>query len=293
MPGQYKEIAEHLRTHTQTLATTIGERNLWRYRELCAAADYCERSLAVGGWTVSVQEFSVDGSSVRNVEAVKPGVRNPREIVVVGAHYDTIVGSPGANDNGSGVAALFEIARLIGRERLKRTVRLVAFVNEEPPYYRTPHMGSMVYARRCRLQGEDIRGMLSLETIGCYSSLRGSQTYPVPLNLFYPNTGNFIGFVGNLRSRKLVSACVRSFRRTNDFPLQSISAPGWIMGLGWSDHWAFWRYGYPAVMVTDTALFRYPYYHDPRDTPDKLDFESMARVVSGLRTVVTDLANNN
>jgi Zn-dependent M28 family amino/carboxypeptidase len=293
VPPEHTVIVEHLRKHTQTLAGTIGERNLWRYWDLCAAADYCERSLATRGWTVSVQEFSVDGSSVRNVEAVKPGVKHPGEIIVVGAHYDTVVGSPGANDNGSGVAALFELCRLFGTERLKRTVRMVAFVNEEPPYFRTPHMGSMVYARRCRLQEENITGMLSLETIGCYRSAPGSQRYPPPLHLFYPSTGNFIGFVGNLRSRPLVAACVRSFRQATDFPVQSISAPGWIMGLGWSDHWAFWRYGYHAVMVTDTALFRYPFYHDRRDTPDKLDFESMARVVSGLRTVVIDLANKN
>jgi len=225
------------------------------------------------------------------VEAVKPGIKNPQEIVVVGAHYDTIAGSPGANDNGSGIAALLELARLIGTERLKRSVRLVAFVNEEPPFFRTPHMGSVVYARQCRAQDADIVAMLSLETIGCYSNARGSQKYPAPLHLFYPSTGNFIGFVGNLRSRRLLSACVKSFRRVTDFPVQSISAPGWIMGLGWSDHWAFWRYGFPAVMVTDTALFRYPYYHDRYDTPDKLNFGSMARVVSGLRGVLVDLAN--
>jgi Zn-dependent M28 family amino/carboxypeptidase len=289
--AEHTVIVEHLRQHTQTLAETIGERNLWRYGELRAAADYCERSLAMRGWTVSVQEFSVDGSSVRNIEAVKPGAKHPAEVIVVGAHYDTVVGSPGANDNGSGVAALLELCRLLGTERLKRTVRLVAFVNEEPPYFRTPHMGSMVYARRCRLQEENITGMLSLETIGCYSNTRGSQKYPPPLHLLYPSTGNFIGFVGNLRSRRLVTSCVKAFRQATDFPIQSISAPGWIMGLGWSDHWAFWRYGFPAVMVTDTALFRYPYYHDRDDTPEKLDFESMARVVTGLRGVLVDLAN--
>lgn len=293
MPADHEVIVEHLRRHTRTLAGTIGERNLWRYRELSAAADYCERSLAAPGWTVSIQEFSVDGSSVRNVEAVKPGANYPHEIVVVGAHYDSVVGSPGANDNGSGVAALFELARLLGTERLRRTVRLVAFVNEEPPYFRTPHMGSMVYARQCRLMEENIKGMLSLETIGCYSNRPGSQKYPAPLHLFYPNTGNFIGFVGNLRSRRLVNACVSSFRRATDFPQQSISAPGWIMGLGWSDHWSFWRYGFPAVMVTDTALFRYPYYHDPRDTPDKVDYASVACVVTGLQGVLLDLANGD
>lgn len=154
-------------------------------------------------------------------------------------------------------------------------------------------MGSYVYARRCRERSENVLAMLSLETMGYYSDEPGSQKYPPVFGALYPSEGNFIGVVGNVRSRQLVRQVVRIFRSHTDFPCEGAALPGSITGVGWSDHWSFWQERYPAVMITDTAPFRYPYYHHPQDTPDKVDFEKMARVVDGLEHVVERLANPN
>ncbi|MHC4320424.1 MAG: M28 family peptidase, partial [Planctomycetota bacterium] len=166
----------------------------------------------------------------------------------------------------------------------------LCFVNEEPPYFQTANMGSRVYARRCRQRGEDITAMICLETIGYYSDEKGSQNYPPPLGLLYPSTGDFIALVGNYGSRALVRQVVESFRRHAQFPSEGAAMPGVLPGIGWSDHWAFWKEGYSAVMVTDTAPFRYPHYHQSTDTPDKIDYERMARVVEGMEAVVRELA---
>jgi Zn-dependent M28 family amino/carboxypeptidase len=213
-------------------------------------------------------------------------------VVVVGAHYDSALGTPGANDNGSGVAAVLELARLLrdlGRAGGKR-IRLVLFVNEEPPYFRTEDMGSLHYARALAERHERVVAMYSLETIGYYSSEPGSQHYPAPFSLLYPDTGDFIAFVGTLESRALVWETVRSFRSHTAFPSIGGVAPAAVPGIDWSDHWAFRQHGFPAMMVTDTAPYRYPYYHRPSDTPDKVDVESLARIVKGMERVIRDTA---
>ena len=170
-----------------------------------------------------------------------------------------------------------------------RTLRLVAFVNEEPPFFQTDQMGSRVYARRCRERGENVVAMLSLETIGYYSDNEGSQNYPFPFNLFYPGTGNFVGFIGNVSSRALVRKVKADFKKHLVFPCESAAVPGAITGIGWSDHWSFWEEDYPALMVTDTALFRYDEYHTRADTPDKMEFEGFTQVVKGLMGVTAEL----
>jgi Zn-dependent M28 family amino/carboxypeptidase len=219
-----------------------------------------------------------------------PGTARPSEIVVVGAHYDSVPESPGANDNASGVAGVIEIARELRGKRPERTVKLVAFVNEEPPFFFFGEMGSGVYARAARLRGDDIRVMLSLEMLGCYSDEVRSQAYPPLLRFFYPATGNFIAFVSNLRSRRVLEDVVRAFRRGSDFPAEKLASPGIVPGVAWSDQLSFWREGYPAVMVTDTAFYRYRHYHLATDTPEKLRYPEMARVVAGLARAVTTLA---
>src|SRR5690606_5882992 len=188
--------------------------------------------------------------------------------------------------------ALLALAGRLVEPRSRRTLRLIAFVNEEPPCAFTDLMGSRVYARRCRTRGDRIVAMFRRETIGYYTDEARSQQYPAPFSLLYPSTGNFIGFVGNVASRKLVRRVVGSFRRQVKFPSEGGAVPGRIPGVGWSDHSSFWREGYPALMVTDTAPFRYPYYHTIDDTPDKLDFDRMARVVRGLELVLADLLEN-
>lgn len=202
-----------------------------------------------------------------------------------------MAGCPGANDNGTGVAAVLELARRFAAAPRAKTIRFVAFVNEEPPFFQTDVMGSLVYATAAKARGDRIDAMLSLETIGYYSDDKGSQTYPAPLNLMFPDTGNFIGFVSNLGSVRLLRAAHRAFRARTPFPIQSAPAPESLPGIGWSDQWAFWRAGFPAIMVTDTAPYRYPWYHTPGDTPDKIDFEKLATVVDGLEHVVHALAS--
>lgn len=283
-------IRERLATHVGVLAGDIGERNIWRYPALLAAADYIERTFAELGYAPTDEPFESGGRPVRNIFAERPGMGAPEEIVLVGAHYDTVPGSPGANDNGSGVAALLELARLLAGQSLARTLRLVAFVNEEAPFFATPEMGSLVHAQGARARGERITAMLSLETIGHYSDAPGSQHYPFPLSAFYPDRANFIGFVGNLGSRRLVRSALRTFRETTAFPAEGAAVPERLSGVGWSDHWAFWETGYPAIMVTDTAFYRYAHYHTGDDTPDQVDNDRTARVVAGLARVIAELA---
>lgn len=291
-PLSQRELAirDELRAHIVMLAATIGERNLGRYQALNASADYISKTLREMGYGVREQSFSVEGKTVKNLEAELPGKSRVEEIILLGAHYDSVTGSPGANDNATGVAALLSLARLARPQRFARTVRFVAFVNEEPPYFQTRHMGSGVYARGSSKRGERIAAMLTLETIGFYSDVELSQSYPFPFSFFYPNTGNFIAFVGNLASRELAQRIVAVFRKHTRFPSEGVAAPSLIPGVGWSDHWSFWEEGYPAIMVTDTALFRYGQYHTAEDTPEIIDYERMARVVAGVAQVLGELA---
>jgi Zn-dependent M28 family amino/carboxypeptidase len=281
-------IAAHLRKHVEAIASR--EHNFLKLAELEAAALYIEAALAGTGRVVETQRFLSGPAEVRNIEVEVRGEALASEIIVVGAHYDSVLGAPGANDNGSGVAAVIELARRFAAERPARTLRFVAFVNEEPPFYHTDAMGSRHYARRAKERGETIRAMFSLETIGYYSDAPGSQRYPFPLGFFYPSTGNFVAFVSNLASRPLLHEAIASFRRHAAIPSEAVAAPAWIPGVDWSDHWSFGREGWPALMVTDTAPYRYPHYHAPEDTPDKVDFERLARVVTGLRGMLRDLA---
>jgi Zn-dependent M28 family amino/carboxypeptidase len=279
-----------LRADVEILAASIGERNLWQYTGLQRAADYIAGVFQSTGYDPARQRYQVSQVPVCNIEAVNTGRSRPDEIVVLGAHYDTVSQCPGANDNGTGVAALLELSRRFARRPHARSIRFVAFVNEEPPFFRTPQMGSLVYANAARVRGDRIVGMLSLETMGYYSDARGSQQYPGPMTLMYPDTGNFIGFVSNVGSVRLLLKARRAFRTRTSFPLQAAALPGGVPGVGWSDHWSFWQAGYPAMMVTDTAPFRYPWYHTAEDTVDKICFDRFADVVDGLEHVVAALA---
>lgn len=286
------EIHNSLKRHVEMLAGEIGKRNLWQYEKLEAAAGYIENTFRELNYKVAVQDFKVEGKIVKNIEVEILGKSIQDEIIIVGAHYDSALGSPGANDNATGVSAILEFARILRGYSFSRTVRLVAFTNEESPFFQTDKMGSLVYAERAYKLAENIAAMFSIETIGYYSQTKGSQRYPFPFSFFYPNTGDFIGFVGNTHSRNLVHQSIASFRKHAHFPSQGTAAPGWLKGVGWSDQWSFWKEGYPGVMITDTAPFRYPYYHTKWDTPDKIDYPRMSRVVAGLSQVIIDLAEN-
>jgi Zn-dependent M28 family amino/carboxypeptidase len=283
-------LERDLRRHVECLAGEIGERHVWRPAALRAAEAFIRDQFAAQGYEVARQSYTTHGVESSNLEVTVHGRSRAGEVVVIGAHYDTVRGSPGANDNASGVAALLEIARALREMRPARTIRLVAFVNEEPPFFYFGEMGSQVYARAARRGGDDIRAMLSLETLGYYSDVPGSQAYPPLFQFFYPDRGNFVAFVSNLRSRRVLREVVSAFEASSDFPAERLASPGLVPGVSWSDHLSFWRAGYPGIMVTDTAFYRYPYYHDSADTPEKLSYPAMARVVAGLQGAIAILA---
>lgn len=287
MTDAERALSASLRRDVEMLASTIGERNVFRHDALQKSADYLEARLRESGLPVSRQTYQVHGLPCHNLEAELKG---SDEIVIVGGHYDSVYQCPGANDNATGAAGVAALADLFAGRRTAKTLRFVAFVNEEPPYFQTSEMGSVVYARRCRERGEKVAAMISLETIGSYSDREGSQEYPFPVNLFYPSRGDFVGFVGNLGSRSLVRRAIGAFRGKVSFPSEGAALPEFLQGVGWSDHWSFWREGYPAIMVTDTAVFRYAHYHTREDTVDKVDFDRCARVIAGMAKVVEELA---
>jgi Zn-dependent M28 family amino/carboxypeptidase len=284
-----RQYARELRGHVEELAVRIGERNLRRRpKALSDAADYLAGQL---GGPLRRLPYSVRKQAVENLELTLAGTSRREEIVVIGAHYDSASGSPGANDNATGVAAALVLARSLRAAPRARTVRVVLFANEEPPYFQTERMGSLVYARACRKDEDRIVAMLSLETMGYYSNAPDSQHYPPLVGAFYPDRGNFIGFVGNPDSRPLLRDVVTRFRKHAAFPSEGAALSPGLPGIGWSDHWSFWQVDYPAIMVTDTAPFRDPRYHTSGDTAARLDYASLARVVVGLEAVVRELAN--
>ena len=289
-----RDLAVRLESHVTAIAS--GERNVPHYALLEKSAQYLEAELAKSGYRPRPQQFASGGRAVRNIEveiARTPGGA-PTSIVIAGAHYDSVHGAPGANDNGSGVAAVLELARLLRgfSPPSGRALRLALFVNEEPPYFMSNEMGSVVYAREAKARGERIDAMLSLEMLGYYRDAPGSQAYPFPLGLFYPDRADFIAFVGELGARPLVHRALASFRRHARFPSEGVAAPAIVPGVNWSDHWSFTQQAYPAIMVTDTAFYRYAHYHQSSDTPDRLDYARLAKVVLGLAAVMRDLTSD-
>lgn len=293
LSAEEKVISQNLNQHTTHLAVKLGQRNIWNYQNLEQSADYIEQQFKQLGFLIKQQSYSAHKKKVKNIIAIKLGRRHPDEVIVVGAHYDTVFGSPGADDNASGVAGMLEIARLLAKKKLDRSIQFVAFANEEPPFFQSKDMGSLVYAKALKRYNVNVSAMLSLESIAYYSDEEKSQHYPFPFGFFYPDKGNFIGFVSNLSSRELLHTVIGKFRSHTQFPSEGVSAPGWMIGIGWSDQWSFWKMEYPAIMVTDTALFRNLHYHNASDLPKTLDFERTARVVSGLARVVEDLAGKS
>lgn len=281
---------DRLEKHVRALAENIGERNVYRPSALAAAADYIEHQWQAMGYEVVRQAYELQGIRCANLEITRPGNRYPGEILLIGAHYDSVIGSPGANDNGSGVAAMLELARRFANLEIDRTVRFVAFVNEEPPFFLSRQMGSMRYARAARDRRDDIQLMVSLETIGYYSERPGSQHYPPLIGTFYPDKGNFVAFVSNFRSRRMLRRFGAAFRQNSQFPAEQLATFSWIPGVAWSDHQSFWRCGYRALMVTDTAFYRYPHYHAPTDRADELDYAAMSVVTEGLEQALMSLA---
>ena len=292
MENQLDNLQQNLHSHVHHLAEEIGERNLQHADALHAAEDYIKQTWQQQGYFVQRQAYLERNIECANLEVTQTGKRHAEQIILIGAHYDTVFGSPGANDNGSGIAALLELSRLFRIEPANLSVRFVAFVNEEPPFFFSGRQGSNIYAKAIRQRRDDIRLMLALETMGYYSSEPHSQDYPPLFRYFYPNTGNFISFVTNFGSRWVMLKLAKAFRQVTDFPLEHVATFGFIPGVAWSDHLSFWRHNYKALMVTDTAFYRYPYYHSPEDTAEKLDYPRLAQVCQGLFHALRQLANN-
>ena len=283
-------VEETLRRDIATLAHDIGERNTRCPDQLHRAQAFIEKAFSQSGLAVRRQIYSVDGVECANVIAEIGSSRDRRETVIFGAHYDTVDGSPGANDNATGIAALLALSRRLNGHRLGRRLRFVAFVNEERPYLRTPAMGSYVYASQCRRERDPVVAMISLETIGYYPGIDPPDAQSTRLSVF-SRFGRFLAVVGNWRSRRLVDRVTTSLRAAEDFPVRDFRLPGALPGVSSSDHWAFWQHGYPACMLTDTAPFRYPFYHRAADTPDKLSYRTLSHVVTALEHVAVELAS--
>lgn len=273
-------VAENLYKHVEYLSVKIGDRHLWKKNSLNRAEDYIESVFHTSGYAVERQTYSCYGKSVSNLIAVKEGSENG--VVVVGAHYDTVPGTPGADDNASAVAGLLELARLHKGSLNKKRIIFVAFANEEPPCFGSHNMGSMVYAKHLRERKVSVDLMISLEMIG-YFRKETIQKYPLPgMRLFYPKRADFIGVVGNFHSLKYVSFLKKGIRKHSAINAKSLTAPEHIGGINLSDNSSFWRFGYRAVMVTDTSFFRNHNYHQETDTIDTLNFDDMVEVVKGL-----------
>jgi Zn-dependent M28 family amino/carboxypeptidase len=270
--------ADELRKDVEALAFP---RNVQNPGSLTKALNYLNKELVEAGYKPRKQVYSLG----TNLIAERKGSEH---IVVVGAHYDTVPGCPGADDNGSGCAAVLALARRFPENPKGKTLRFVLFANEEPPnFQRDGLMGSIIYADACKQRGDKIDAMFSLETMGFYSDAKGSQKNP--LGTRTSDTGNFIALVGHPESKALADEVMQLYQ--SPVPMEKVIAPDLVPGIGWSDHWAFWRRGYPALMVTDTALYRNPNYHRESDTPETLDYRRFGQVVDGLAKVVKTLTN--
>lgn len=290
--GDERALALALEQHIRAIAG--GPRNVAHRANLDAAAQYIETTLAAFGLAAASDVFAAGGASVRNIEAVfEPAEATAAtRTIVAGAHYDTDGTSPGANDNGTGVAAMLELCRALAHRRPAGPHRLciVFFVNEEQPYGKTELMGAWRHARALKASGEPVAGMIALETLGYFSNRPGSQRLPWPFSWAYGDRGDFVAFIGLPGARAFLSKALKAFRRAHTLPSSGTVVPGFIEGADLSDHWAYAREGFPALMITDTAPYRNPFYHSSNDTPDTVDYASLARITGGLEAMLRSLA---
>jgi Zn-dependent M28 family amino/carboxypeptidase len=282
-----EESVKALYDHVHALSVAIGSRSVAEHDRILRAESYIRGFLEEQGVPYALQGYDHEGKRFSNIIVELKGTVQPDESVIVGAHYDTIHGTPGADDNASAVAVLLELCRDLREYRPERTLKLIFFVLEEPPAFMTPAMGSHVYAEQARQRGERIHGMISLEMVGYFNDAAGSQAFPVPgMHWLYPDRGNFIGVIGNVQSRELTLTVAEALKVGADIPVEHLVALPFVPGVGLSDHGPFWKMGYRAVMVTDTAFYRNPNYHTPNDTIETLRFDKMSQIVRGMVHVV-------
>ncbi len=287
---EFKASIQYLKESVYYLSAQIGPRSYQDHKKLDMAAEYIAGCFKKSGFSVNDQPFLYRGKTYRNIIANTREAKTSEEIIVVGAHYDTVTGSPGADDNASAVAGLLEIARLMLTTKEIPAVHFVAFTLEEPPVFRTRNMGSYHYARALKKSGQKVRAMICLEMIGYFVDSPHSQGFPLPfMERKFSTKGNFIAAVGNIRSKKLTEMFKEGFKKGTDLPIFSLNALPLVIGIDFSDHRSFYKFGFPAVMITDTAFYRNPNYHTKSDTYDTLDYERMAKVVHGVWAAVKRL----
>ncbi|MEJ2039272.1 MAG: M20/M25/M40 family metallo-hydrolase [Desulfosarcinaceae bacterium] len=280
-------LENNLYKHVSFLSEDIGERHLWRDDTLARAENYIASQFELLGYHPFKQKYTAYQKPVANVIAEKSGQR--KDLIVIGAHYDTVPGSPGADDNASAVAGLLEVARLMRDSECRYRYAFAAFANEESPSFGSDYMGSMQYARYLHDQREKVKFMIALEMIGYFNESR-SQSYPLRLmRSFYPKSSNFLAVIGDFASHRYVRALCRRIRKENLIPVRSLIAPQQLGGINRSDHSAFWQYGYKAVMITDTSQYRNKNYHRETDTIDTLNFSALADVVVSLHRTLINL----
>lgn len=288
------QLSLKLKKHIEYLAIDIGERNFFNPDSLDKSADYIQETFENYDYkTVERQKFISYEKIAFNIIATLDGNSKKEENIIIGAHYDSVFGSPGADDNATGVAALLEIARILKDSSPNRTIKFVAFANEEPPYFKSENMGSFNYAKHCNDIGMNIALMISLESLGYYSDDKDSQGYPFPLHFFYPSTANFIAIVGGLSTKTLVKDILTIAKKVNLINVEGVNLPSIIPGVDWSDHWAFWEYDYRAIMVTDTVPYRNPHYHKSSDLPETLNYHYFTNTVLMLVEIIKILADES
>jgi len=293
MQAELEAIENALRADVEFMSVTLGERNPEHYDALVRCADWVKERWEAQGYVVKTQSFTLEGREYANLEIEIPGDKAPSEIVVISAQYDTLPGSPGANNNGSGMAVLLKLSELLKGYSPDRTLRLVAFTTEEDPYFGTEMMGSYHYAKRSSELGEDILIMLSMDAMGYHVNTTRSQKLPFPFSLFYPDRGDFLAFIGDLSSRKYMVDVTRGFKKGSSFPIEAGVVPQGVTGAGWSDHCSFWRFGYPGMQVTDTGAFRSPWHANEGDTMEKIDFDALSRIALGMYAGVAELTQTD
>lgn len=280
---EFKSIRDNLHLHVDTLSNEIGPRNSQYYPALLKTYHYIEQQMSKYNSELSIQDYHYEKKDYHNLILEYQGNELPDEIIVIGAHYDTVLNSPGADDNASGIACLLELIRLLHQYQTKRTVRFVAFTLEEPPFFGTEQMGSYVYARSCRNKNENIVSMIALEMLGFYTEKRNSQKHPFShANQQYPDKGNFIALISNEKSHHLNKLFTSYIKETSLIEAHSYIPNHYTPEIELSDHASFWKHDYPAFMITDTAFFRNPNYHEVNDNIETINFRYFTRLVFSL-----------
>ncbi len=285
-------IRKELGSDLSYMSVGLGPRNAFSYERLQKCAKWIKKRWESQGYVVESNKFSIQGREYENLAIEIKGKKSPEEIIIVSAQYDTLPDSPGANNNASGVAVLFQLSNLLRNFTPDKTIRLIDFVNEEDPFFGTEWMGSFRYAENAYQKHENVKIILSIDSIGIYKDEPGSQKLPFPFSLFYPDRGNFLAFIGDFGSRKYMIKATRGFRRGSAFPIKAGVVPKCVKGAAWSDHVSFWKFGYAGMQITDTGAFRSPYHTTKEDTLEKINLDALSRIVIGMYGSITELAQD-